>query len=282
MALAVLALVLTSALLHAAWNALLKRSPAPEAAVLAMIAIGAVSAVALALALRVPWPPLGSVGWSLAAGVLESGYLFTLARALSRAPLGVVYTTARGGALLVVWPVSIALLGETLTSLRVGGTLLVLAGLAATSWQPRAGDRGASERSGVSWALLCALFIGGYHLAYKLALLEGASAPAADAISLSTAAAVNLALAGPGKIRAAWLALRAQPLRVLSGGLLANLSFLLFLFAMAQGGAGVLLTLRNTSILFAQGFALALGERPGRLGLLGVALVFVGAVLLAA
>ncbi|MBK6514217.1 MAG: EamA family transporter [Polyangiaceae bacterium] len=281
MALTVLALVLTSALLHAAWNAMLKRSREPEVAVLAMIAIGAASAVGVALALRVPFPPRASVVWSIGAGVLEAGYLITLARALSRAPFGAVYTIARGGALLVVWPISIALLGEALTAPRAAGTVLVLAGLAATSWKTRPASERASERSGLAWAAVCAVFIGAYHLAYKLALTEGGNAPAADAISLSTAATLNLSIAGPAKLRAAVRALRAEPGRILTGGVFANLSFLLFLFAMAQGGAGVLLTLRNTSILFALGFAFALGERPGRLGLVGVALVFAGAVLLA-
>lgn len=281
MAIAVLLLVLTSAMLHAGWNAILKRSREPEIAVLAMITVAASSAVALALALRVPAPNARSVAWSLGAGVLESGYLITLARALSRAPLGTVYTIARGGALLVVWPVSIGVLGEELTLSRAVGTALVLAGLAATSRSSSTTRAEPAAKSGLVWAAICAAFIGGYHLAYKLALHEGGNAPAADAISLTTAAAINLGLAGPTKIRAAARALRAEPVRVLSGGVLANLSFLLFLFAMAQGGAGVLLTLRNTSILFAQGLAFAMGERPGRLGLWGATLVFCGAIMLA-
>ncbi len=281
MALTALVLVLTSALLHAGWNALLKRSRAPELAVLGMIAVGAASAVALALALRSPLPPARSALWSVTAGVLEAGYLMTLARALSRAPLGAVYTIARGGALLVVWPVSIGVLGEAATLARGAGTLLVLGGLAATSWRPSPSGGRHEARRGLVWAVVCALFIGGYHLTYKLALNEGGTPPAADAISLSSAAAINLAIAGPSKVRLALAELRARPLGIVTGGVLANLSFLLFLFAMTQGGAGVLLTLRNTSILFAQALAFLLGERPGRLGILGAVLVFAGAVLLA-
>jgi uncharacterized membrane protein len=281
MALTALVLVLTSALLHAGWNAILKRSREPELAVLGMIAIGAASAVALALLLRAPSPPVRSVLWSVTAGVLEAGYLMTLARALTRAPLGAVYTIARGGALLVVWPISIGLLGEDATLPRAAGTALVLAGLAATSWSTSPARGPHKTRSGVAWAAVCALFIGGYHLTYKLALNEGGNPPAADAISLSTAAGMNLAIAGPAKVRLAIGALRARPLGIVTGGVLANLSFLLFLFAMTQGGAGVLLTLRNTSILFAQALAFFLGERPGRLGVFGAALVFAGALLLA-
>jgi len=289
MTLAAVLLVLTSAFLHAGWNAILKRVREPEIAVLAMITIGSTSAVAVALVLRVPLPPRASLYWSLAAGILESGYLLTLARALSRAPLGPVYTIARGGALLVVWPVSILALGEQLTTSRLAGTLLVLVGLAATGMETRAtkvAKEGESaetpkiERTGFMWAALCALFVGSYHLAYKLALAKGGNAPAADAISLSAATIVNFAFAGASKGKLALVALRRQPFPIIVGGVLANLSFLLFLFAMAQGGAGVLLTLRNTSILFAQVFAMFLGERPKRLGIAGAIVVTAGAILL--
>ena len=50
---------------------------------------------------------------------------------------------------------------------------------------------------------------------------------------------------------------------------------------MREAGAGVVTTLRNTSILFAQGLAFLLGERPTRLGVIGALLVTAGAVLLA-
>jgi uncharacterized membrane protein len=289
MTLLAVVLVITSAFLHASWNALLKRVREPEVAVLAMITIGSTSAVVVALVLRVPFPPRTSLLWSLAAGVLESGYLLTLSRALARAPLGPVYTIARGGALLVVWPMSIVFLGEEVNASRIAGTVLVLIGLAATGNQSRAAKHDEVQkdevpltvRSGFLWAALCAVFVGSYHLAYKLALSKGGNAPAADAISLSAATVVNFAFAGFTKGRLALGALRRDPLRIISGGILANLSFLLFLFAMAEGGAGVLLTLRNTSILFAQVFAFFLGERPRRLGIAGAVVVTIGAVLLA-
>ena len=51
-------------------------------------------------------PALRSVAWCLAAGTLEAGYFATLARALTRAPLGPVYTIVRG-ALVVAWPISV-------------------------------------------------------------------------------------------------------------------------------------------------------------------------------
>jgi uncharacterized membrane protein len=62
--------------------------------------------------------------------------------------------------------------------------------------------------------------------------------------------------------------------------MLSAASFLAFLGALTHGGAGLVLTLRNTSVVFAQAMAWMIGERPGRRQVLGAILVAGGAVLL--
>lgn len=136
---AVVALVLASALVHAAWNALLKRHRDPEAAVVPMIAASALCAVAVALASRVPFPAPAPLGWSVASGVFEAGYVTALAAAMARAPMGVVYTVTRGGGLILVWPISVAFLGERATALSLAGAGLVVLGLVGAAWSPRGG-----------------------------------------------------------------------------------------------------------------------------------------------
>jgi len=305
MPLSVILLVIASALAHASWNAILKRCRDAEHAVVGMMFLAATSSAVFAVALRMPVPPPASLTWCIAAGVLEAGYFVTLARALSRAPLGSVYTVVRGGALVIVWPVSVLALGEPLTVSRAAGTSLVVLGLVATGTSERsalrtaaalrdaggprlatAGAAGAAAvvpratHSGLAVAALCALFVGGYHLAYKLALSSGGRPEGVVSISLTTASLLNIATLGSRR-RLALAAVRAQPLRIIAGGLLASAGFLVFLSAMKDAGAGVVLTLRNTSILFAQVLAFALGERPRRLGLIGAGFVTAGAVLLA-
>jgi drug/metabolite transporter (DMT)-like permease len=283
MPLSLVLLVLLSALAHASWNAILKRCREPEHAVVSMMALAAACGTLVALVLRVPASPVKSVAWSLASGLLEAGYFVTLARALSRAPLGSVYTIVRGGALVVVWPISITLLGERITLGRVCGTLLVVLGLAATGMSDRKPRQKATARktaSGIAVAALCALFVGGYHLAYKLALSSGGRPEAVVSISLASAVLLNLAMIGSGR-RLALAAFRAQPVRIAIGGFLASVGFLVFLSAMKDAGAGVVLTLRNTSILFAQALGFALGERPRRLSVFGAVLVTAGAAFLA-
>lgn len=131
----VVVLVVGSAFLHALWNALLKRQGDPEgasAAILAVAAAVAVGAVPLASGPAFPLP--GGLGWALVAGVCESGYFVTLALALREAPLGVVYPLSRGGALALVWPVSVLWLGERPRRGQIMGTVGVAVGAVLMGW----------------------------------------------------------------------------------------------------------------------------------------------------
>jgi drug/metabolite transporter (DMT)-like permease len=49
----------------------------------------------------------------------------------------------------------------------------------------------------------------------------------------------------------------------------------------SRGGVGFVLTLRNTSVLFATGLAAAIGEHPRRAQVAGAVLVAAGAILMA-
>lgn len=284
----VVVLVLGSALAHALWNAVLKRTRAPENAVLSVMVAAAVTASVIAVARGASLPPPRSAFWCLTAGLLEAGYFVTLARALTRAPLGPVYTVVRGGALVVAWPISLVFLGEHVSRATALGTLLVALGLAASgaSARPRgAADVAASDESsqpgGIAWAAVCAVFVGGYHVSYKVALSTGGAAEMVSAVSLSAASAVNVVTLGAARRRDALGAAQAEPFKVAIAGALAAIGFIVFLAAMKNAGAGVVLTLRNTSILFAQALAALQGDRPRRLGILGAVFVTAGAVSLA-
>lgn len=281
MGLATALLVLASALVHAVWNALLKRTREPEKAVVGVVVASALSALGVWAVTGAPLPPAASLAWCGASGLLEALYFVTLARALTRAPLGPVYTVVRGGALLVVWPVSIALLGERVSASTAAGTGLVLLGLAATgtSELPEGATSALLRRFG--WASACAALVGSYQLAYKLALLAGGSPGAVVGLSLTSACVANLVFLGRIRARHAVEAVRAQPLLVLGAGTLTSVGFAMMLVAMNDAGAGAVLTLRNTSILFAQLLAAMTGERPRRLGVVGALLVTVGAFFLA-
>ncbi|MCB9561637.1 MAG: permease [Kofleriaceae bacterium] len=270
--------VLASALLHAGWNALLRRHPVKDAAGVAVVAIAAavamgVAAIEAVVRARAPFAGGAAVAWTVAAGLCEAGYFAALVRALAAGPLGSVYTISRGGAVVLVWPLSVALLGEPVHALGVAGSAVLLVGLASS------GMARAVPRAAITWAIVTAGFIAGYHLAYKAALAAGAAPAAVFAVALAVALPI---FAGASRVgpRRAMVAVRAAPRSTVLAGVVCATSFLVFLVALRAGGAAMVLTLRNTSVVFALGFGAMLGEAPGRRQIAGAVLVAIGAALM--
>ncbi len=273
----VAALVVCSALLHALWNAALKRQGDPEGAAAAILAVAAVVASGALLLSGGPAFPLpAGLGWALLAGLCEGAYFVTLSLALRESPLGVVYPVSRGGALALVWPASVLWLGERLSVPAAAGATVLLLGLVLVGGERHV--RGSLR--GAAWSVACAFSIAGYHLAYKCSLATGAAPSAVFATALLVALPVTVARLGrrgPDRALTAW---RASPLVVGAAGVLCAASFLVFLVALARGGAGAAITLRNTSVLFALLLAWAIGERPRGRQIAGTLAVAVGAVLI--
>jgi len=274
----IIALVLLSALLHATWNALVRLEPDKDAAVAVVVAIAwslTLVLVAVEVALGHPmFPDARGVAWAVVAGAGETAYFLALTRALSSGPLAPVYTLSRGGAVVLVWPLSILALGEPLTAIGAIGSAIVLAGLAASGV-----ERGLHARA-VGWALVTAVCVSTYHLAYKMALAAGAAESGTFAVALAMSTAVNLMRLDPGRRAAARARFAAAPVRLTAIGAICAASFLVFMLGLRSGGAGFVLTLRNTSVLFATGLAFAIGERPGPRQLVGATLVAIGAIVL--
>jgi uncharacterized membrane protein len=288
-----LALVLLSAFFHALWNALLRLEDEKDRVLVLAIVVATAFAAAVA---GVRWG-LGEVlfaswrgvGFTVLAGVMEAIYFATLARAMELGKLGVVYTISRGGAVLVVWPLSIALFGEIATLPSLVGSVLVVSGLALSGLGGRSGQ-GSSHRAdsdqrrgraAIGWAVACAAAIAGYHLAYKAALGEAVNPSACFALSLAVSAAINLARLGRGGRGELGPLVRRRWPRLLIMGATCGGSFLILMEALAIGGSGYVLTLRNTSVLCAVAMAWRIGERPARAEVAGAVLVAAGAALMA-
>jgi drug/metabolite transporter (DMT)-like permease len=291
-----LLLILASAFLHALWNAILKKEEDAQVAVIGVLAIASGAAVVASLFAKAPaFPrPLG-IAWAGAAGICEAGYFVTLCIALLRAPLGQVYSVSRGVAIIAVWPISVALLGERVTLGSLLGMSLLSVGVWAVGselsevWRvtfskgrnsPHLTEQGGAAGRGLLWAAGCALFIAGYHLCYKLALQQQAEPRALFAVSVSIALPLNILYLGRQRTLQLWPLIRARPIQVLAAGILCTASFLLALEALSFTGAGAVLTLRNTSVLFAQALAFAIGERIGARQVGGAILVALGATVM--
>src|SRR3954464_16060278 len=163
----IVALVVFSAFLHAAWNALIKREVDKDRTLIAAVAIGTflAGAVATVRAMETGIAPFATprpFACSLVAGVFEQIYFLTLARALDRGPLGRVYTLSRGGAVVLVYPLSVAIFAERTSPLSLAGAAVVLAGLVVSDW--RFGRASAIPPRATLWALGCACAIAAYHL----------------------------------------------------------------------------------------------------------------------
>jgi uncharacterized membrane protein len=287
----IVALVVVSAFLHALWNALLRLEAEKDRSLVAAIGVATVVAAIVAVVRwglgEVLFASWRGVGFTVLAGVMEAVYFATLAKAMELGRLGVVYTISRGGAVLVVWPLSMALFGEQATLASMVGSVVVVGGLAlsglggapAGAHVDASGDRRA--RRAVGWAMACAVAIAGYHLAYSAALSEAVNPSACFALSLAVSVTINatrLSRAGRGRFGEL---MRQRWRRLVVMGVVSSASFLVLLEALARGGAGHVLTLRNTSVLFAVVMGWRIGERPRRAEVIGAALVAVGAALLA-
>jgi len=279
----IVVLVLVSAFLHAGWNALLRVEPDKDRGLVGAILVASLFAGAIACARwvagAVPFATTSALGWTLAAGVAEAIYFTTLVRALELGRLGAVYTVSRGGAVLVVWPLSILLYREVASLTSISGSVLVLLGLGLSSvGATGGGDR--SQRAGIAWAAVCAISIAGYHLAYKAALLAGGNPSATFAVSLGLSALISIVRIGGVGRRTLASVMRARAARVSLMGVVCGGSFLILMEALARGGSGYVLTLRNTSVLFAAGLAWTIGEKPRRSEMIGAVFVAAGAVLM--
>ena len=269
-----LILVLGSACLHALWNAMLKRARNLQTASLGVLAVSALATLSL-----VPWiagpvfPNTSSLLWALAAGLGEGCYFVALSGALRTAPLGWSYAWMRGLGMLLVWPVSLFCMGESLRPVSAGSVAVVCLGLMVMGL---VSARGQGPRAFL-WAAATGVCIAGYTICYKAALTGGAHPVGLFGLAMLVALPVQIGIT----YRRHGFALPDQWGLVLTAGVLSAGSFLFYLQALALEGAGIMATLRNTSIVFAVLFSRAIGERPTARQWAGAALITAGAVGLA-
>ncbi|MEK7704941.1 MAG: SMR family transporter [Myxococcota bacterium] len=268
-----LAAIFASALLHATWNALLKATRDQGAASVLIVTIaGALTGL---LALVVGPAAVPTAGWPYIAisGVVEGIYFVSLAAALAHLPLGTAYGLSRGAGLLIIWPFSIALFGEHLDLRTAVGAAALSLGLLILI------ERGNSRR-GLVAAVVCALSVAAYPLAYKQALVVGVPPYPLFALSLTLSLPVQLVLLRTRRLTRLRAAMRQTPWRIGVAGVLCAASFLLFLVALEVSGPGRITALRNTSVIFAWLLgALASGTWTRRSAVSAVAIA-IGAVLL--
>lgn len=126
---------LTSALLHASWNAAIKSSPRPTEAMAAQMLFSAIIGVPALV-----WtglPPLVAVPWIAVSAILAVITITALLRGYEHAGFGLVYPMARAISVMVVVPLSALLAGDSLRPLTLVGIALIVAALGVVALSSR-------------------------------------------------------------------------------------------------------------------------------------------------
>lgn len=271
------ALILASALLHAAWNAILK-SGDDRAAMIGVLNVAA-AALSAPLLVFVPMPTSSDWVWIGVSVAVHLAYQLGLARMMDTADYSLVYPLSRGLGPLVVAFVAVVFLGEALSVPQLGAILVLITGAAL------AGLAGSSQihpppLSAVLWASLVGLLIGTY------TLIDGSAVKHMQPLTFILWS--NILILPPmmaflmqrhgrsftHRMISVWPRATVMTIVAYSG-------YSLALYAFRLGGLAEIAVLRETSILFAAVIgALWLRERLTARRMAGIGLIAIGAIAL--
>ncbi len=270
-------LVLSAALLHATWNALVKSGGTPEFTIAAYQLVGGIVCLCL-----VPFFPLPAVEswWAIVASVLiHNVYYFTLSQAYRAGDLSQVYPLFRGFAPVLVAIGAAVFAGEVLGAGTLVGLVLISVGLMSITLLGN--QLGKISPVALRWGLLTSVLIASYtvvdgigvrlagnSISYILWLFVFEVVPIGSWLLLTR--------------RREWLGyLRSSVGNVLFGGIASSLAYGLVIFAMSLGAMAIVSSLRETSVIFAALIGtLVLGEPFGRQRVIAALLVALGIIVM--
>jgi drug/metabolite transporter (DMT)-like permease len=266
-------LVLTAALLHAVWNAMVKSRATPEFSIAAFQLIGAL--VCLCLAPLLPAPDRESWSMILASVIIHNVYYFTLARAYRTGDLSQVYPLFRGLAPVLVAAGAALTADEWLTTGTMLGIGLVSLGVTSLAFMHRSMGRIAPGALG--WGLCTAVLIAMYTVVDGLGVRAAGNA-LSYIVWLFIFEVTPIACILLLYRRRAWLEyMRSNMATVVAGGIASSAAYGLVIFAMGLGAMAVVSSLRETSVIFAAIIgAIFLHEPFGRARIRAAVLVAIG------
>jgi drug/metabolite transporter (DMT)-like permease len=273
-----LAAVLGAALLHAAWNSLVK-SADDKFLSSALVSLSS-GAVAFAAALVLPWPAPRALPFIGASALIHVVYFLLIGRLYRIADLSVGYPVVRGLAPLFATLIALAALGEALGPVAAAGVAILVAGVMLMGASGLA--HGRIDAAALLVAVLNSLVIAAYTVIDgEGARVSGEGAPFAfaynswaDALRALVYAPIVFALRG----RAAGLALARGWRRGLMGGLAAFVAYAIVVWAMTQAPIAAVAALRETSIVFAAAIGVAFLGEPFRAQRTAAALIVLAGV----
>jgi drug/metabolite transporter (DMT)-like permease len=270
-----IAAALSSALIHASWNAALKggRDRVTDAFLIAVGGMLTWAAIALGWGAPAPqaWPYLA------ASVLIHLVYWYALFSAYDAGDLSHIYTLSRGSAPLLVAVGAALTAHEIPPPLKVAGILLVSAGVLCVGASPRA------PAKATLWALGIGLCIASYSLVDALGARAGGDALVYVAWTSGLMGVPMIAYAiwrkGGGELLSA---AATAPWRGIGIGVISFAGYGLVLWAQTFAPIAQVTALRETSVVFGALIAFAfLRERLGPRRWTGAVIVALGAGLIA-
>ncbi|HEX6268609.1 MAG TPA: DMT family transporter [Anaerolineales bacterium] len=276
MPIAALLLLLTSALLHAIWNLILKQSHEKYIAMGWQVILGGV--FALVTLMFIGLPPRSMWIFVIFSMSLEAIYFILLSNAYSDNDFSLVYPIARGTApaLLMVW--SVLFLHERLTAGGMLGIAMVVSGMViigATSLIQNRGSR--LHLKGIATALAVALIISFYTLVDGTAVKQGP--PLAYGLSMFMLVPIltttyNVRRCGWARFMQAW---NGPRLPLIAAAVLGVVAYLLALFAYRIAPVSYSGAIREVSVVIGAFLGWRfLGENMGGIRVFGALVIFAG------
>lgn len=272
-----IALMLSAALLHALWHALIKSSTNGIGAIAGMGLVATI--IAAAILPLVSFPALGV--WPVIAGsvCLHCGYKLALAYSYRFGDLGQAFPLARGFVPLFGAVIAFIAMGEVPRSGQAAGIAVVSAGLI---WLAAESFRGGSDRRFFAAAIAAGVMVAGYAVvdAYGTRLAGDWLSFTAWLVFIDgcTFFLLILMVQGRNLPKQLW----HDRVRTAVSGVLGAGSFGVFLWALSRSPVGPVAALRESSVLFAALIGMVwYGEVLSPYRLSAAALIVVGLTLIA-
>ena len=254
--------VLIAALMHAAWNAVVRVGLDRFSSILLLSMTQ--SGLALMLLPFAPLPAAAAWPWVAGASLLHTGYKLFLIRAYQHGDLSQIYPLARGAAPPLVALGGIALFGERLGPTGWAAVALIAGGVALMAFRGGAGFSRLPVK-GLAYALGTAAFVAAYTLADGQGARIAATATGfamwmfvGDGLSMLAYAIITRGPKAPLAVFSEWRT--GLPAGTLSLG-----SYWIALWAFTRAPVALVAALLETSVLFAMLIGVfLLKEQAGR------------------
>jgi drug/metabolite transporter (DMT)-like permease len=274
MPLIVFAIVMSAALLHASWNAIVKS--AGDKFLTTIVVTASASGLSAAVLPFLTAPAPASRPYAAASAVFQIIYFLLVARTYEIADMSQTYPLMRGTAPLIIALVSVFQMGDVLSPTAWAGIIGISLGIFSIALSNKVNDR-----KGVYLALLNALVIAGYTLIDGVGVRRS-GAPAAYTLWVFLLTGLPLTVWAASARRSTFLPYVRRHWRLgLAGGVGTTASYGLALWAMTVAPVAVVAALRETSILFGILIAaLVLREHVGLRRLISACIIACGAAIL--